>query len=155
MNAWNGLRAVWRASLGTRPASAVPARREEARMLAALLVWAARADGEYHPAEREAIARILARRYDLDENRAAALMTAAEREAGEALGMQRFTRALKEDVPFEERGAIIEMLFEAAWADGVLDPHEDQVIRRIAGLLYVDDRVRGEIRRRVRERCGR
>lgn len=150
--AWERLRSAWRLSLSATPPSLKIAQADEARMLAALLVWAARADGEYQEIEREAIASMLARRYGLDGRRAQELLALAERDAGEAVEMQRFTRALKDEVPLEERGAIVEMLFETAFADGVLDPYEDQVIRRISGLLYVDDRSRGEIRSRVRAR---
>jgi uncharacterized tellurite resistance protein B-like protein len=41
------------------------------------------------------------------------------------------------------------MLWDVAYADGVLDPEEDLLIRRIAGLIYVDDRERVLARQRV------
>ena len=44
---------------------------------------------------------------------------------------------------------VIEMLWDVAYADGVLDPEEDLLIRRIAGLIYVDDRERVMARQRV------
>jgi len=53
-----------------------------------------------------------------------------------------------------QRIEVIEMLWEVAYADGVLDPHEDAMIRKVAGLLYVADFDRGAARRRVRERLG-
>ena len=53
-----------------------------------------------------------------------------------------------------ERARIVEMLWEVAYADGVLSPQEDALIRRIAGLVYVDDADRMAARRRVRERLG-
>ena len=58
----------------------------------------------------------------------------------------------------EERVEMIEMLWKVAYADGALDPREDSLIRRVAGLLYVEDRDSGRARKKVlreRERTGR
>jgi hypothetical protein len=49
---------------------------------------------------------------------------------------------------------IIEMLWEVAYADGVLDAQEDMLLRRIAGLIYVSDGERGR-RARTRLRSWR
>jgi uncharacterized tellurite resistance protein B-like protein len=40
-------------------------------------------------------------------------------------------------------------LWEVAYADGVLDPEEDLLIRRIAGLIHVTDRERVLAKQRV------
>ncbi|MBS0281793.1 MAG: TerB family tellurite resistance protein, partial [Proteobacteria bacterium] len=53
-----------------------------------------------------------------------------------------------------ERIQLIEMLWEVAYADGVLDPEEDLLIRRIAGLIAVEDRERVLARQRVAARMG-
>jgi uncharacterized tellurite resistance protein B-like protein len=47
---------------------------------------------------------------------------------------------------------VIEMLWEVAYSDGVLNGDEDMLICRVAGLIYVPDWERGEAKRRVRER---
>jgi uncharacterized tellurite resistance protein B-like protein len=44
------------------------------------------------------------------------------------------------------------MLWEVAYADGVLAGDEDSLIRRVAGLIDVSDRDRGDAKLRVRER---
>jgi uncharacterized tellurite resistance protein B-like protein len=41
------------------------------------------------------------------------------------------------------------MMWEVAYADGVLDPHEDALLRRIAGLIHVSDQERGLARQRA------
>lgn len=46
------------------------------------------------------------------------------------------------------------MLWEVAYADGVLDLQEDMLVRRIAGLIHVPDRARGEARLRAMARQG-
>ena len=41
------------------------------------------------------------------------------------------------------------MLWRIAYANGNLDPFEDQLIRQVAGLLHVPDRDRMDAKRRV------
>jgi hypothetical protein len=53
-----------------------------------------------------------------------------------------FTHAICRRLEPEARVHIIEMMWEVAYADGVLDPHEDMLLRRIAGLIAVSDRER-------------
>ena len=55
----------------------------------------------------------------------------------------------------EERVGMVEMLWEVAYADGVLDPEEDLLIRRVAGLIHVTDRERVVARQQVLTRLGR
>ena len=47
------------------------------------------------------------------------------------------------------------MLWEVAYADGKLDPDEDVLLRRVAGLVYVSDEDRVAARQRVLSRLGR
>lgn len=55
----------------------------------------------------------------------------------------------------QERIGVIEMLWEVAYADGVLTGDEDTLIRRVAGLIDVSDWDRGDAKLRVRERRGK
>ena len=121
--------------------------------LACLLAEAARADGRVEEAEREMAIALLARRGRSREE-AAALFARAERLVADAVQLLPWTRAIKDGVPLDERVAVIEQLFAVAFADGRLDPLEDQLIRRVAGLLYVPDRARGQAARRVRARLA-
>jgi uncharacterized tellurite resistance protein B-like protein len=47
------------------------------------------------------------------------------------------------------------MLWQVAYADGVLDPEEDLLIRRVAGLIHVTDRERVLARQRALAALGR
>jgi len=49
---------------------------------------------------------------------------------------------------------LIEMLWEVAYADRVLDEYEDSLLRRVGGLIYVPDRERATARQRVLKRLG-
>ena len=120
--------------------------------LTALLVRIARADGLYHDSEVARIDRVLAHRYGLGPFEAAALRRQAETLEGEAPDTVRFTRAIKDAVPFEERSAVIEALWELALADGARDEEEDALIRLVANLLGINDRDSALARQRVEAR---
>ena len=120
--------------------------------LAAILVEAARRDGDYAAAERDAILRILQREEGMDAAGAAALLTQAETAQEEAVGLFRFTHALKESTPFEDRIAIIEDLWDVILADGVRDHSEDGLVRSVCGLLGIPDRESALARARIMSR---
>ena len=117
-----------------------PLAQPEARLaLAALLVRLARADHDYSTAEVERIDRILVTRYDLAPDAAAALRAEAEVLETEAPDTVRFTRALKDAVPHEDRKSLMRAIWSVALADGARDAHEDTLIRLVADLLGVTD----------------
>lgn len=121
---------------------------------AALMVEAARLDSAFDDAERTRIQALLQQHFNLSEGEAEALLAAAEQASEDSVEWQGFTRAIKDGFDQTERVAIIEMLWEVAYADGELHDYEASLIRRITGLLYVPDRESGEARKRVRERLG-
>lgn len=122
--------------------------------LAALLVEAAYSDEHFDDSERAVIARLLERRFNLPETAAQALLAAGEREAERSAELFRCTRIINERLSHEQRIELVEMLWEVAYADGVLDQYEDSLLRRLGGLVYVSDRERGAARQRVIERCA-
>ncbi len=131
-------------------------RREYDRNLAAaaLLMEAALLDGNFADKERGAILSILQRNFTLSMADAEALVAEAEKAQAEANHLVRFTRAIKDAYGPDERAAMLEMLWEVAYADGVLHHYEANLLRRISGLLYVSDREAGAARKRVLARLG-
>ena len=125
---------------------------EDARLaLGALLVRIAKSDGDYAEAEVARIDRILATRYNLSPFEATAIRRDAETLEAEAPDTVRFTRAIKDAVPYEDREAVIEALWEVVLADGIRDHEEDALLRLVANLLGVNDRDSNIARRRVEE----
>ncbi|MCY4209285.1 MAG: TerB family tellurite resistance protein [Roseovarius sp.] len=117
--------------------------------LTALLVRLARADGYYTQEEKHHIDRIITARYGLGQIDADTLRTRAETFESEAPDTVRFTRAVKDAVPYEERTAILEALWKVALADGERDAHEDSLIRLASSLLGISDRDSALARKRV------
>lgn len=107
--------------------------------LAALLVRVARADGHASPGELARIDRILAARYRLSPAAARDLRTEAETAEQLAPDTVRFTRALKDAVPLEDRKSLVEALWRVALADGARDAEEDRLLRLVANLLGLND----------------
>jgi uncharacterized tellurite resistance protein B-like protein len=137
---------------GAGPAAAVD---DQLRIsVAALLVEAARMDDRFDRAERETIVRLLIERFDLGETEAAGLLAAAERAVDRSTQLFRFSQEITRTLGTEDRARIVEMLWEVAYADGVLSASEDALIRRVAALIYVDDEARMAARQRVRRRLG-
>ncbi|SPJ24789.1 TerB family tellurite resistance protein [Palleronia abyssalis] len=120
--------------------------------LAALLVRLARADDVYESAEKDRIDRSLATRYGLSQSEARALRSEAELVETEAPDTVRFTRAIKDGVPYDDRIGVIEALWDVVLADGHRDEEEDSLMRMIAPMLGVNDRDSNMARRRVEDR---
>ena len=130
-----------------------PLSEPDARLaLAALLVRVARADGHYAPEEIGRIDRILAERHGLSPFEASKLRGEAESIEAEAPDTVRFTRAIKDAVPLEERTAVIEALWAVVLEDDVRDHEEDTFLRMVANLLGINDRDSNLVRKRVSAR---
>jgi len=117
--------------------------------LAALLVRLARADDVYGDDERVRIDRVLSARKGLTMPEAADLRARAEELESEAPDTVRFTRSLKDAVPYEDRTELLEAMWDVALADGSRDAEEDALIRMVANLLGVSDRDSAFARQRI------
>lgn len=117
--------------------------------LAALLVRLARSDGDYAAIERDQIDAVLAQRHGLDIAAAQALRAEAETLEAEAPDTVRFTRAIKDAVPLEERTSVLEAMWSVVLADGDRDHDEDALMRLVANLLGINDRDSALARQRV------
>lgn len=117
--------------------------------LTALLVRLARTDGYYAASEIIRIEKIVTARFGLGRDQAVALRQSAERVEEDAPDTVRFTRAIKDAVPYEERVGVIETLWQVALADGARDQDEDALVRLVSSLLGVSDRDSALARQRV------
>jgi uncharacterized tellurite resistance protein B-like protein len=150
------LERIHRLLTGQLPAAQAAARSFQERQLAAaaLMVEAATMDSTFDAGERARIAALVQAHFGLSPDDAEDLVAAAERAASASVEWHGFTRAIKEGFDHAERVQLVEMLWEVAYADGKLDPDEDVLLRRVAGLIYISDEDRIAARQRVLSRLA-
>ncbi len=136
--------------LGVAADGAPPDADAELRLAAAcILVEASLVDGHVDGRETAQLTGLLAGHFGLGAADAEALVVRAAEVAEDAADWNRFTRVLKAEFDRSERVAMMEMLWRVVLADGELHAYEDSLVRRIAGLLHVEDGDRALARRRA------
>ena len=116
---------------------------------AALLCEAASMDGSYDEEEKNIIIKLIKKQFDLNEEKAIEIVREGEKLSQESSQIYGFTKVIKQSWALEKRIKILEMLWQVAYADGVLDPTEDMLIRRVAGLIHVEDKERMQAKNKI------
>ena len=120
---------------------------EESVNIACLLIHAAKIDENYTSEEREIIKKTLKKLFpdldDLDE-----VITQAESKENDSNHIQEFTKEVK-SLNTENKIIIVETLWRIILSDGKSDIYENNLMRRLAGLLYLDDKVVGETKVKI------
>lgn len=137
---------------GDKP-SARPAD-ELATAVAVLLAKAAALDGGVDEKERVVVADRLSKRYGVASEDVAQVMAEAEGTAEDSVDLYHFTRVAKDILDEDGRVELLEAMWEVVYADGTLHDYEAQLMRRVTGLLFVDDRASGEARKRAMRALG-
>ena len=119
------------------------------RAFAAMLIEAARADEEYTDEERRMIDRMLMAKFGLENGPAQTLRIEAETDQAEANDLYKFTSVLKDGLDREGKIALLEDLWRIVLSDEDRDPHEEMVLRRLVGLIHLEDRDSQLARQRV------
>ena len=125
-----------------------------ARTVAALLVEAAMADGDIDKIEHAHMRHMLETQLDLSADDAEAMLTESVVSHDDRIEIHSLTRHIRNDADAADRSVILEMVWMVVLADGSLDAHESQLMRRLAGLLFVDDVESGLAAKRARHRLS-
>jgi len=83
---------------------------------------------------------MLQSRYNLIDNQSEDIRKQAEELESKAPDTVRFTRLIKDTVPFEDRKSVVKDLWSVVLSDGKRDAEENNSMRLIANLLGVNDR---------------
>lgn len=151
----NRIKALLNAAGG--PAADTAARHDFADLqvaAAALLVEVAQMDADFGVAEQAKILDLVRTRFELTEAEAKSLLEIAGEKVADSSQLYSFTRVVKDSFDHAERVELMEMLWEVVYADGTLHHLEANLMRRIAGLIFVPDRESGEARKRALSRLG-
>ena len=115
--------------------------------IACLLIHAAKIDENYTSEERGIIKKTVKKLYpDLDN--LDDIISNAEQKENDSNHIQEFTRDVK-SLSTENKIIIVETLWRIILSDGKSDIYEDNLMRRLAGLLYLDDKILGETKVKV------
>jgi uncharacterized tellurite resistance protein B-like protein len=122
--------------------------------VAILLLEAAKMDDMFSPLERRVIEKFLTDKFALSPSEAQELLSVSEEKVRELVQLHPHTNACFSQMDESERIHLIEMLWEVVYADGVLDPDEEALVRRLAELIHVPTRERIFARQRVLAKKG-
>jgi len=121
--------------------------------IAALLIHVAKIDENYEEKEKEIIKKTLielgATIANVEKLIADALII--EENSNQILS---FTREVK-NAPESDKIRIIESLWKIIYSDDNADMYETNLMRRLAGLLYIDAKTMGDLKEKVKKKLSK
>ena len=116
--------------------------------ICALLIHAAKIDENYTEKEEEIIKKTMSELGLEKENITKTIEEAKiiEESSNQILD---FTREVK-NLPYKDKITIIESLWSIIYSNKDADIYETNLMRRLAGLLYIDNKTMGDIKDRVK-----
>ena len=121
--------------------------------IAALLIHVAKIDENYEDKEKEIIKKTLielgATISNIDKLIADA--SVIEENSNQILS---FTREVK-NAPESDKIRIVESLWKIIYSDDNADMYETNLMRRLAGLLYIDAKTMGDLKEKVKKELSR
>ena len=118
--------------------------------IACLLIHAAKIDENYTQNEKKIIKNTLSKLSSNNESMDK-LLDEAEKKESDSNHIQDFTKNVK-NMNKENKIEIIKTIWSIILSDGNSDMYEENLMRRLAGLLYIDDRTIGEIKLEVKNK---
>ena len=112
-----------------------------------LLVHAAKIDEIYTDKERDIIKKTLLN-LGIEKNEIEKILNEAENIESNSNQLLEFTREIKQ-LKQEDKIKIVESLWEIIYSDDQSDIYEANLMRRLTGLLYLDNKVVGNIKEKI------
>ena len=120
---------------------------QEILKTAALLVHAAKIDENYSNKEKEIIKKALSELFSEEKN-IDEVIKEAENIESNSNQILNFTKEIK-NLNEERKKKIIETLWKIIYSDSLSDIYEANLMRRLTGLLYLDSKVVGDIKKEI------
>ena len=117
--------------------------------IAALLIHVAKIDENYEDKEKEIIKKTLIELGAVSSNINKLMSDASiiEENSNQILN---FTREVK-NAPETDKIRIIEALWKIIFSDNNADMYETNLMRRLAGLLYIDAKIMGDLKEKIKQ----
>ena len=115
---------------------------------AALLIHAAKIDQNYQLEEKNIIKKTIIS-LGVSEENSDSLISKAEKYESDENQILEFTREIKKTSQ-DFKITIIECLWNIIYSDGNADMYENSLMRRLSGLIYLDDKIVNEIKKKIK-----
>ncbi len=117
--------------------------------VSALLIHAAKIDEKYTNEEEEIIKKTL---YSLgaNQNELKTLITKGKESLNNANQILDFTQEIK-NLGETDKIKIITSLWRIIYSNKIADMYETNLMRRLSGLLYIDNKTMGEIKEQIKK----
>ena len=113
----------------------------------ALLIHAAKIDGNYSKKEKDIIKRTILKLF-LEVKNIEEILKKAEEIESNSNQILEFTKEIK-NFDEETKKKIIETLWNIIYSDNLSDMYESNLMRRLSGLLYLDSKVVGDLKEKT------
>ena len=118
--------------------------------VAALLVHSAKIDQNFTEKEKDIIKRALIE-MGADENNLDEIIKEAEIKEQDSNQILEFTKEVK-NKNIDEKKIVIEALWNIIYSDENADIYETNLMRRLSGLLYLDPKIVGDIKEKIKSK---
>ena len=122
---------------------------EELNLLCGLMLEAAQVDGRVDQIEIDRISKTLVEIFQEDQSKVELELQNSLKEIQEPKSLHSFTSRLNKKFSNQKKDLLIETLWEIILSDGKVHEFESNLIRRLAGLLYISDVSCGNARKRA------
>ena len=116
--------------------------------IAALLIHSAKIDENFTEKEKKIIRNALIE-MGADQNNLDKILKDAELKEKDSNQILEFTKEVK-NKSIEEKKIVIEALWNIIYSDENADMYETNLMRRLSGLLYLDPKVVGDIKEKIK-----
>ena len=118
--------------------------------VAALLVHSAKIDQNFTQKEKDIIKKALIE-MGADENNLDDIIKDAEIKEQDSNQILEFTREVK-NKSIDEKKIVIEALWNIIYSDEDADIYETNLMRRLSGLLYLDPKIVGDLKEKIKSK---
>ena len=123
--------------------------KEDLVKIAALLIHAAKIDENYSLEEKEIIKKALLE-FGIEEENLESVIKKAENIESNSVQILDYTKEVK-SMGDDEKIKIVETLWRIIYSNNNADIYEANLMRRLEGLLYIDNKIMGNIKNKIKK----
>ena len=124
-------------------------KRNDLIKVSALLIHAAKIDQNYSSQEQKIIKQTL-REFGADVENLEKILKNGEKIENDSVQILDYTREIK-NMNQENKVKIIETLWRIIYSNKEADMYEANLMRRLGGLLYIDSKLMGDIKNKIKK----